>query len=182
MKYYQHRLQSKYKTEERKRLYDLHFEKKKKIKIEAHKKRYRKIWRAIESKIAVSAGSAKNFGRRTLPFNKTSMTASTDPSEGKSDRFNLSNSNLKSTLNLIIEQEKNKLQFTTRESFLHKERTVKYVVREILQKFNEDLSDSVPVVEAMCKKLEKFFAQMKQQQVRVRFFDVVNETEGEITP
>lgn len=145
------------------------FLEKKKLKIEAHKRRYSKIWKVIESKIAMHAGSAKKFCRKTIPYvNKHQMiSAPGEPLDARSDRFYLSNSNLKSTLNLIIDQEKNQLQFSTRESFLHKDRTVKYVVREILHKFNEDLSGNEGVMDAMCSKLEKFFVKMKQQQVRV---------------
>ncbi|KAL5280801.1 FSIP2 family protein [Megaselia abdita] len=168
MKYYQQRLQHKYKTEEKKRIRDLQFAEKKKRNIEAHKKRYSRIWKVIEAKIAIHAGSAKKFYRKTIPFaKKIPLLLPTSVPESSNDgKFFLSNSNLKSTLNLIIDQEKNKLQFSTRESLLHKERTIKYVVREILNKFNEDLSGYEVIVEAMSAKLEKFFVKMKQQQIR----------------
>lgn len=163
-------MQHKYKTEEKRRIKDLQFEEKKQHKIDAHKKRYSKIWKVIESQIAIHAGSAKKFGRKTTPYMTNHLKPATaEPSERKSDSFYLSNSNLKSTLNLIIAQEKNQLQFSNRASLEHKERTVNYVVREVLLKFKEDLSDNEVVVEAMCVKLENFFVKMKQSQVRVRF-------------
>lgn len=171
IKYYNLRLEHKYKTEEQNRIRDFMIEEKRKRRIEAHKKRYSNTWKIIEAKIAIHAGSAKKFSRKTVPFIKTykmnTQVTLEPPPEQKPETFLLSISNLKSTLNMIIDQEKNRLKYSTRESMLNKEMTINYVISEIINKFDEDLSENESVMEEMCSKVGQFFKKMMHQQIRV---------------